>query len=219
MSAYQPDTVADLIHDQLRQQIWGGALLPGDRVSIRALAQQRGVSVIPVRDAVRRLVAEGALCFVDSRTIEVPRMSLANHRDVLFARSQLEPELARMAFGALTQADLDFMIETDTVMDRAIDDDDIQLYMRTNFDFHFRIYRKAESPTLLRLAETLWLQYGPSMRYIAREYGAEPVAIDYHKHAIAALAQRDKDAFVAALRSDVTQGMDFIRKAGLGTER
>lgn len=219
MSAYQPDTVADLIHDQLRQQIWGGALLPGDRVSIRALAQQRGVSVIPVRDAVRRLVAEGALCFVDSRTIEVPRMSLANHRDVLFARSQLEPELARMAFGALTQADLDFMIETDTVMDCAIDDDDIQLYMRTNFDFHFRIYRKAESPTLLRLAETLWLQYGPSMRYIAREYGAEPVAIDYHKHAIAALAQRDKDAFVAALRSDVTQGMDFIRKAGLGTER
>lgn len=219
MSTYQPDTVADLIHDQLRQQIWGGALLPGDRVSIRALAQQRGVSVIPVRDAVRRLVAEGALCFVDSRTIEVPRMSLANHRDVLFARSQLEPELARMAFGALTQADLDFMIETDTVMDRAIEDHDIQLYMRTNFDFHFRIYRKAESPTLLRLAETLWLQYGPSMRYIAREYGAEPVAIDYHKHAIAALAQRDKDAFAAALRSDVTQGMDFIRKAGLGTER
>lgn len=146
MSNYQPDTVADTVHGELRQQIWGGAFLPGDRVSIRALALERGLSVIPVRDAVRRLVAEGALCFVDSRTIEVPQMSFANHRDVLFARSQLEPELARMAFGALDQTDLDFLVATDAVMDTAIAAHDIQRYMQTNFDFHFRIYRKAEFP-------------------------------------------------------------------------
>ncbi|RLL63622.1 GntR family transcriptional regulator [Paenirhodobacter hankyongi] len=215
MSNYQPDTVADMVHGELRQQIWGGAFLPGDRVSIRALALERGLSVIPVRDAVRRLVAEGALCFVDSRTIEVPQLNLANHRDVLFARSQLEPELARMAFAMLDQTDLEFLVAIDAAMDAAIAAQDIPRYMQTNFEFHFRIYRKAGSPTLLRLVEALWLQYGPSMRYIAAQYGTDPGTVDHHKSVVAALERRDGAAFVQAVHDDIAQGMAFISRAGL----
>lgn len=210
---YEPDTVADLLHRQLRQEIWEGAFMPGDRVSIRALALKQGVSVIPVRDAVRRLVAEGALRFADSRTIEVPRLSLANHRDVVFARLQIEPEAARRAFDHLTGEDSAALVELDAAVNAAIASEDLSLYMKSNFAFHFLIYRRAGAPTLMRLIEMLWLQYGPSMRVIAGQYGASALVVDYHRRATDALAAGDRDAFAAAIRDDVAQGMDFIRLA------
>ncbi|WP_370686397.1 GntR family transcriptional regulator [Allorhizobium borbori] len=215
LSNYEPTTGADSLHATLRQQIWEGAFLPGDRVSIRGLAQSSGMSVIPVRDAVRRLVAEGALCFIDSRTIEVPKLSLANHRDVLFARMQLEPEAGKRAFGQLTQTDLEQLIAYDMAVNEAIAMNDVNAYMRSNFAFHFHIYRKADAPVLLRLIEILWLQSGPSMRFIAGQYGAQTVTVDHHKEATDALTRRDRESFVSALREDIAQGMEFIRNAEL----
>ncbi|GLK83805.1 GntR family transcriptional regulator [Ancylobacter defluvii] len=210
---YQPDTVADALHRDLRSRIWEGEFMPGDRVSIRAVAQEHGLSVIPVRDAVRRLVAEGALRFADSRTIEVPRLSLTNHRDVVFARMQIEPEAARRAFEHLTQADLNELVRHDMRVNTAIETDDRRLYMKSNFDFHFLIYRRANAPTLMRIIEMLWLQSGPSMRYISSQYGSAAFAIDYHRAATDALAARDGEGFVAAIRSDIGQGMEYILRA------
>lgn len=210
---YEPETVADQMHKRLCTQIWEGEFLPGDRVSIRALAQKSGLSVIPSRDAVRRLVAEGALRFADSRTIEVPRLSLPNHRDVLFARMQIEPETALRAFEQMTQHDVDMLVSHDREVDAAIAAGDPRRYMRANFAFHFHIYRKAGAPTLMRLIEILWLQYGPSMRFIVDQYGSDPLASDHHREATDALIRRDRVGFATALRSDIAQGMEFIRKA------
>lgn len=213
MSGYEPETAADLIHGELRSRILVGDFLPGDRVSIRALAQSHDWGMIPVRDAVRRLVAEGALCFIDSRTIEVPRLNLSNHRDVLFSRLKLEPELALRAYDHLTQADLDKLIGLDRAVNHAIETSDLALYMRSNFDFHFCIYHRAGSPTLLRLVELLWLQYGPSTRYIATQYGARELAEDYHRAATDALTHRKRTEFVAAIEADIAQGMELILAA------
>lgn len=210
---YIPDTVADQIHGTLRQRLCEGAFVPGERVSIRAIAQQCAVSVIPVRDAVRRLVAEGGLRFADSRTIEVPKLSLSNHRDVLFARSQLEPEAAARAFAQLTQGDLQALRAIDAQVNAAIACNDLPRYMQSNHAFHFLIYRRSGAPTLLRLIEILWLQYGPSMRFIAAGYGANALADDYHRAATEALARADKAGFVAAIRADIAQGMALIRAA------
>jgi DNA-binding GntR family transcriptional regulator len=216
MNDFTPNTAADVLHSKIRQRIWEGRFLPGDRVSIRAIAQDEQMSVIPVRDAVRRLVAEGALCFIDSRTIEVPKLSLSNHRDILFARIQLEPETGRRAFANLSQNDLDALIGHDMAVNRAIQHDDLDAYMTANFEFHFHIYRKAEAPALFRLIEILWLQFGPSMRFIAGQYRSHETAVDFHKDITDALTRRDCDGFVAALRNDIAQGMDYIRKAEIG---
>ncbi|MDS9470030.1 GntR family transcriptional regulator [Paracoccus sp. MBLB3053] len=210
---YVPDTAADQLHHALSRKLCEGEFMPGERVSIRAIATQHDLSVIPVRDAIRRLVAEGGLRFADSRTIEVPKLSMANHRDVLFARIQLEPEAAARAFDHLTQADLKELVRLDGNVNAAIREGDLKLYMKSNYDFHFLIYRRSGAPTLLRLIEILWLQYGPSMRLISGQYDASALADDYHRHATDALARQDCEGFVQAIRADITQGMEFIRTA------
>ena len=210
---YVPDTVADQIHKDLRQKLCEGSFMPGERVSIRAISIQHDLSVIPVRDAVRRLVAEGGLRFADSRTIEVPKLSMTNHRDVLFSRSQLEPEAAARAYANLTQSDLQDLVQIDAQVNEAIRRNDLTLYMKSNYAFHFLIYNRSGAPTLLRLIEILWLQYGPSMRFITAQYGANALADDYHREATDALSRQDAAGFVAAIRADISQGMEFIRAA------
>lgn len=207
---YQPTTTSDILHAKMRQQLCEGEFEPGQRISIRALAQASGTSVMPVRDAVRRLVAEGALHFVDSRTIEVPGLDIQNHRDVLFARIQLEGETAERAFDHLTQGDLRKLREIDASVNAAIRDNDLALYMKGNRAFHFHIYERSDAPILLHLIGILWMRYGPSMRFICSKFGASSIAVDFHWEVTDALAAGDKERFVKAMRSDIEQGMVLL---------
>ncbi|MEQ1808127.1 MAG: GntR family transcriptional regulator, partial [Burkholderiaceae bacterium] len=67
---------------QLRTQLITGAFAPGDKLSLRTLALQLGVSMQPVRDAVARLVAERALEVTPKRSVQVPLMSLPQFREL-----------------------------------------------------------------------------------------------------------------------------------------
>lgn len=191
-----------------------GRFEPGAAISIRRIAAEYGVSVIPARDALRALVAEGVLEFRDRRTIAVPVLSGARHADVLFARLALECELARRAAERFGPADLKELRGIDARLDAAIASDAVEDYVHGNHAFHFHIYWRADSPTLLRLVETLWLQYAPSMRRVCRLGGARGIEHDWHRAAMAALADRDPNRVAAAIGADIRQGMDFIAAHG-----
>jgi DNA-binding GntR family transcriptional regulator len=210
---YTPRTLADDLKTRLRRALFDGAFKPGQVISIRRIAGQYGVSVIPARDALRGLVAEGALEFRDSRTIVVPVLDAARIRDVEFARLCLEGELARRAFARMTAADLDTLRDIDARLDSAIGGDNIRGYITGNYRFHFHIYRRANAPVLLRQVESLWLLYAPSMRLVCSRYAADGIDHDYHRIALAALETRDEPGFCQAIAADIRQGMQFIASA------
>jgi DNA-binding GntR family transcriptional regulator len=210
---FSPQTVADELHRQLRSRICEGDFVPGEVLSIRRLAQEYGTSIIPARDAIRSLVAEGALQFADSRKIIVPRLDSDRFNEVLFARKTLEGEAAERAFPKMTPQAVEELSKIDAEIDRAIGGGDFPLYMKGNHDFHFYIYRRSDSPTILHLIEMLWLQYGPSMRFICDRLGAASMGQDYHRAALQALRSGDRPGFRAAIESDIDQGMGMIRDA------
>ncbi len=211
---YQPNTIADGLLARLRGSLFTGAYEPGAAISIRRIAERYGVSVIPARDALRALVAEGVLIFRDSRTIAVPELDPARLRDLSFARLSLEGELAARAFPALAEEGPAPLRGIDAALDAAIAANDPEAYVRGNHAFHFHIYHRAASPLLLRIVETLWLQYAPSMRKVCQLYGASEIKHDYHRAALAALESGRQDAFAEAIRDDIRQGLDFIAGAG-----
>lgn len=188
-----------------------GDFLPGEVLSIRQLAQEYGTSVIPARDAIRSLVAEGGLEFADSRKIVVPGLDSARFHDVLFSRKSLEAEAAYRAFPNFTQTDVEALRMIDGEIDSAIESNDIALYMKGNYNFHFSIYRLSDSPIILHLIEILWLQYGPSMRFICSGFGASFLDQDYHRAATRALERGDRNAFRDAIEADIDQGMQLIK--------
>ena len=208
--AYRPQTVADELMARLRRKLFDGEFAPGEILSIRKIAQEVDVSVIPARDALRGLVVSGALAFRDSRTIIVPTLTPETLDEITFARDAVETELAARAFPALNGT-CDDLAAIDRDVDAALLNGDVSRYMAANRALHFAIYRAARAPTLMRIAEELWLRIGPSMRFVCESLGGAIPASDYHADAIGALRGGDPDAFTAAIRADISQGISEIR--------
>ena len=85
------------LYRALRARIMVGQLLPGEALTLRGLAAAHGVSMTPVREALRRLVAEGALTLSSSGRVSTPELSDERIEELAAIRALLEPELAARA--------------------------------------------------------------------------------------------------------------------------
>jgi DNA-binding GntR family transcriptional regulator len=92
-----PGSAVDRVVGQLRRQIMSGILVPGRELSARAVAQQLGVSFIPVREALRILAAEGMVIIHSRRGASVPALSRQEFRELIALRRRLEPMLCARA--------------------------------------------------------------------------------------------------------------------------
>ena len=200
------------IYEDLRRRMITGKVAPGTGLSTRGLALELGVSQMPVREALSRLAAEGAIEIRSKRRIEVPPMTPERFTDLLECRLMLEPEAAAHALPRLTPAKLKRLREVDAALDRAMERGDVIGYMECNFEFHFTLYRANERPTLNRLIETLWLQFGPFMRVVYGRFGTASL-VDQHRLALDAIEAGDETALRAAIAGDIADGMGLIGRA------
>ena len=207
-------TTHETVYRRLRQRILFGGFKPGGAVTLRGLAQDLNVSPMPVREAVRRLIAERALEMQDNRRVLVPPMTRQKFEQILFARSALEPELASRALPRLTPAKIGEIEEIDAQLDQSMKNGDVEGYMRRNYQFHFAIYDVAGAETLVALVESIWLQFGPFMRMAYGRLGTSKLE-DHHEAAIAAMKRGDHAALHAAIAADIGQGMGYIGDAVL----
>lgn len=205
-------TTHEEVYRRLREQILYGGIKPGSAVTLRGLADELGVSSMPVREAVRRLIAERALLLQDNRRVMVPPMTRDTFDQILFARRALEPELAARALPKLAKKDIAAIEATDMAIDRAMRAGDTEGYMRANHQFHFSIYRKSEAWTLVALVESIWLQFGPFMRMAYGRIGTSTIE-DHHEFALAAMKSADVKGLRSAIDADIGQGMGFIGEA------
>src|ERR1700753_3204237 len=90
------------IYEELRRRMITGKIMPGVGLSTRGLALEMGVSQMPVRDALSRLAAEGAVAIRSKRKIEAPPMTAERFDDLLHCRLMLEPEAAVLALPQIT---------------------------------------------------------------------------------------------------------------------
>ena len=200
------------VYEELRARFITGKIVPGVGLSTRGLAAELGVSQMPVRDALSRLAAEGAVVIRSKRKIEAPPMSEARFTDLLECRLLLEPEAAVLALPHINLPLLRRLREIDRAMDVAMEAGDVIGYMECNFAFHFNIYRANGRVTLNRLIETLWLQFGPFMRVVYGRYGTANL-VDQHRIALSAIEAGDPMALRAAIASDIADGMGLIGRS------
>lgn len=201
------------VYDELRRRLVIGQMAPGHELSTRGIAAELGVSQTPVRDALSRLAAEGAVSIRSKRRVRVPPMTAERFDDLLGCRLLLEPEAAILAIPHLTAQHLAQLREADAALDAAIIHGDPDAYMSANHRFHFTLYRAAPRATHLQLIETVWLQFGPFMRVV---YGrlSNTKLHDNHQDAIAAIIDKNADALRAAIAHDIADGMHLIKRAG-----
>jgi DNA-binding GntR family transcriptional regulator len=208
-----PDLPAyERVYRTLRTRILHGEMVPGQAVTLRGLAADLGVSITPVREAVRRLIAERALEMTATGRVLCPALDTATLDALLAARALLEPELAARAIPFADQALLAELRRLDRALEVAIARGEAAGYVRANTAFHAALHVAARAPALVALVESLWLQLNPSMRVLTGRLGTASLA-DHHAEAMAALSARDEAALRAAIRADVMQAAALLTRA------
>ena len=214
-SASDRPTLADRAYAKLRNLLIGGGVAPGERLSTRELAARFAMSPMPIRAAIERLVADGALEVRPQSGAWVPVMTRARFVELRTIRAALEGMAAEQAADRATPREL---AAIRSYHDRFCNaarrpHPDAGIAIRANRRLHFAVYGAARMPTLYGLIEGLWLRIGPVLNLDLRS-GAERLhalaAHEHHAHLVAALERRDGAAARRALVGDIQSAADYI---------
>jgi DNA-binding GntR family transcriptional regulator len=177
----------DMVAAMLREMIVSGQLAPGAPLRQRDLAGQFDVSATPIREALRRLEAEGLVVGDTHRGATVAKPDEGARADNYRIRAALEPLAAEMA---TERIDADALAELEEINSgiRGIPEGD-PAYREHNARFHFAIYQASGSPVLVSLIRMLW-QSMPEQPAPARSHRA---SADQHDGILAALRGRDRE--------------------------
>lgn len=199
----------DRLYRALRSRIMHGDIPPGQALTLRGIAKEYGVSMTPAREAARRLSAEGALTMSTSGRISTPELSNERIEELAALRALIEVELASRALPRAHMALIERLQTINGTISEAVAHRDAVSFIRTNLEFHRALYLRAQAPAMLAMAETVWLQMGPTMRTL---YGRlrKTKSPQYHRLIIAALRAGDEPGLRLAVRSDVTQGLRML---------
>jgi len=181
------NTLTGQADSMLRQAIISGYLRPGERLTMRGLAQDMGMSVTPIREAIQNLISEHVLLMQSPKTIIVPRIDKVACFEVFQIRIALETLAAIQAMPNLGAVDFQRLRVINARHRESLERCDIGKVLKSNNDFHFSIYGAAAMPRLLNLIETQWLRIGPTLNLLHPDYVGGLTGNDHHELIIRAL--------------------------------
>jgi len=196
-------------YTSLKQAVLSGAFRPGEVVTLRALANRLAIGDTPVREAVKRLISEGAFEGLPNRSARVPLLDRREIQQILDLRIMLESNAAALAAQNITLHQIEQLRSLHTAMGTAVAADDSIAYGKYNMAFHFEIYRIADNKTLATLIEALWLRMAPFVSRTRSLMTSDPdhawrVACGNHEALLTAMQTRDAEGARTAMRDDLS---------------
>lgn len=197
-------TLQSQIYQQLRKAVMGGVFRPGTVITIRAAADALGTSPMPVRAALQRLEAEGALVARGSkRTLEIPELTVEEYNELRDVRIVLEGLAAERAVANIEAEELSAIEANYQAMQAASEAGDLEGYVRSNWAFHLSIYTASHMETLVALIEGLWLRIGPYVPFMMPDRESMVASMPDHLHMLEAIRRRDGRAASQAIADDI----------------
>ncbi len=199
-------SVQERVYDRIRSDIRQGVFTPGEPLTIRALAGRFGTSEMPVREAIKRLVAEKALAQQSNRTFKIPAVSAERFGDVMPIRVMVEGRATELAARLADAVLIDGLRRSNEAMKAALSRSDAIGILQHNQTFHFMIYEACGNPTLIEIIEMLWLRSGPYLAALAAERRGIDALFDAtqsHARILAALEAGNGKGAARALRDDI----------------
>jgi DNA-binding GntR family transcriptional regulator len=200
------DNISDLLVGELRNMIVEGRLPAGERINEVHLAAQLGVSRTPLREALARLVNEGALTSVPRIGYFVRPLTLQEFEQIYPIRSLLDPEALRLA-GLPPPRRLQRLKELNRSIERAIGADQI---ITLDDEWHLELIAGCPNQVLIDLIRQFIRRTRRYEIALMRERRNVAVATNNHEEIMEALAARDLDAACMALRHNLQTGYEPI---------
>lgn len=207
------DSLSERAYQEVRAALMLSRLKPGEKLLLRPLAAQLGISATPVREALLRLVSEQALQMDERGSVVVPRIDRARFLEIRALRCNLEGQAGAAAAALATSAEIAELAAIHARLVAAEAAGDFAAALQANEGFHFGLCRLAAMPVLLGLLEVLWMQCGPLLSQL---YAGGPERRPQHGHlqALEGLRRRDGAMVRGAVIRDIEEGgrplLDFL---------
>jgi DNA-binding GntR family transcriptional regulator len=207
------NSLVDQVTTEIRRSISVGSLPPGEQFSVTTLAEQLGVSHIPVREALRRLESEGLVTMRPARRAIVRPMSRRDVDGIYRLRKMIEPTLARLNCELLTAEDRAKLQELLAFCGK--EDGGLEDGIMAHEDFHRQLITPAASEWDLRILAQVWnanrrytrLLFDPADREARERLGRK------HHQLLSAAKSGSPERLGAALLRHLEDGQKSLLKA------
>jgi DNA-binding GntR family transcriptional regulator len=201
--------LADVVFEKLREAIIDGTLEAGQWLRQEALAQELGVSQMPVREALKRLVAEGLAERIPYRGVKVVDFSPQDIMDMFVVRTTLETLVTRFAATRITEETLQALRDNVRQAAQLTRPDQMSKRQRLNTEFHLLICQASGRRFLIQQVEALWGWFPSTMLYegMRRQEALSQMWLEResreHQAILAALEKRDVQQVEAEIRQHI----------------
>lgn len=214
LEAFQPivrQSVNEAVYQALRNKLMHGEYRAGQVLGIQYLADALGTSTMPVREALRRLVAQQGLEPLPNGTTRVPLITKACLSDIRRARVLIEGTVTEWAGPLLTSSVLDQLEQlAQEITQERRTPKGVASSLEKNRIFHFTIYGAAQSPVMLAMIESLWLQSGAYLRETRELLHNEDSSDQLHESTVNALRAGDFAQARQYIQEDVSWIFDRL---------
>jgi DNA-binding GntR family transcriptional regulator len=207
-----PSTIPQHALDGLRRAIVAGELRPGERVGQEEVAERLGVSIAPVREALRILEQEGQVTYLPRRGYFVTTLRIPDLEEIYDLRRLLEERAARHVLPTLDADAIDRIELAARDCVDAAEAGDVTAELEANRRFHFAILEAPEQVHTMRIIRLLW---DSTEAYRAMYYNAPEerrASIEAHDRILGALRDRDADRLVAELDAHRRRAIEVLRQ-------
>jgi len=218
----QRQTVVSATLQVLRDRILRGELLEGEPLRQEAMAEQLGVSRIPLREALRQLQSEGLVTFYPHRGVVVSTLSPEEISEAFELRAVLEPDLLRRAIPNLTEADFAKARGILAAYEADLQNGDVSTWGELNWQFHSTLLERANRPLSLGIIRNLNYHSNRYVRLQLMLTHGETRAIEEHRLILSYCEKRETDAACSMLVEHVLHAgrslVEYIRSRRPVTE-
>ncbi|MDT2032172.1 GntR family transcriptional regulator [Planktomarina sp.] len=213
----QKDKLHDQVYDRLCMLLREGEFTPGEAVRVAHISEAFGVSAMPVREALTRLLAIGVVANVSGRSVGVPALGYEELTDLRDVRLEVEALAVRWA---VRNRDDNFVAELDALLERLEASErssNVRGYVKANYEFHLRLYQQSQSSVLIGIIDTLWLRVSPHLYRLEREDHYK-VSNSHHREIVHCIQKGDAKGASDALISDITDAYEGLVQSILDTK-
>jgi DNA-binding GntR family transcriptional regulator len=210
--ALGPQTTPEHALEELRHAIIEGQLRPGERIAQEQFAAAVGLSIAPVREALRVLQQEGQVVYRPRRGYFVRELRIEDLEEIYELRRLLEERAARLALPALDETSLAAIQAAARACVRAASRGEVAVQLEANRRFHFAILGAGEQPHTFRMIRVLW---DSTESYRAMYYNSAAErrrANAAHRRIVRSIECRDPDALVAELDAHRGRALAVLRR-------
>jgi len=218
-------SLVDQVIEQIRQSIFNFEYKPGDKIDLKELSEKWGVSRTPLREAIRKLEAEGLITYKAQKGFMIRSIQPEEVKKLFVVRKNLESLAGSLACDYVTDGEIK---EIEKIHNKIITlpdksdfskIEDLRVLHQLNKDFHFKIYKASKNKFLIQVISYMW---NISAVYIASTLstpGRINKIIKEHGKILLSLKKKDKAGVQKAIKKhldssekDIMRGYKKIQK-------